>query len=33
MKRILGTALALALAAVLVPQGSAPVEAAKKKAT
>jgi hypothetical protein len=28
---ILGNALALALAAVLVPQGSAPVEAAKKK--
>ena len=32
MTRILGMILALALAAVLVPQGSSPVEASKKKA-
>jgi len=32
MTRILGIALAAALAAALVPQGSTPAEAAKKKA-
>ena len=32
MTRMLGMILALALAAALVPQGSAPAEAAKKKA-
>ena len=32
MTRLLGMILAVALAAVLVPQGSAPVEAAGKKA-